>query len=292
VNGTIVQGQSLLGSDNPVFMDIIEGRFTTPSGNYFWQRKHQKVLKLFRHCVRQMEASASSPLTLIDVGCGQGTDLFRLYDALAGQRAQWQLMGVDADPTLLHLCQLKKDFLKADSVQFLTMDITKRLAFDNDSVDVLYCSEVIEHLCAPEGLLGEFKRILKPGGYLILTTPNEPNVFQRTYWSPSRRRKFDEQMAQLKQQSRPVTGEQANVFIFDHVSLHPLSEWHAILRQSGFALVTQERGAMCYGSTPFWDREWVMGVRFLAEASLDLFPVSWTAPLSDQLIALYQVQKA
>jgi ubiquinone/menaquinone biosynthesis C-methylase UbiE len=243
-------------------MDIIEGRFTTPSGNYFWHRKHQKVLKLFMHCVRQLAVSAASaPLTLIDVGCGQGTDLFRLYDALSDQRAQWQLMGVDADPTLLHLCNLKKDLLKADNVQFLSLDITERLVFEDHSVDVLYCSEVIEHLLEPEALLGEFKRILKPGGYLILTTPNEPNVFQRTYWSQARRRKLDEKMAQLKQASRPVSGEQANIFIFDHVSLHTLSEWHSILHQSGFSLTAQERGAMCYGGTPLLDTEWVMGLR-------------------------------
>jgi len=37
---------------------------------------------------------------------------------------------------------------------------------------MVICSEVIEHLADKEGFLHEINRILKDGGYLILTTPN------------------------------------------------------------------------------------------------------------------------
>jgi 2-polyprenyl-3-methyl-5-hydroxy-6-metoxy-1,4-benzoquinol methylase len=38
--------------------------------------------------------------------------------------------------------------------------------------DVVLCSEVIEHMTSPEILAGEMARVLKPGGLLVLSTPN------------------------------------------------------------------------------------------------------------------------
>ncbi len=38
------------------------------------------------------------------------------------------------------------------------------------SFDVVLCTEVLEHLHTPEKAIGEFNRVLKPGGVLLLTT--------------------------------------------------------------------------------------------------------------------------
>lgn len=48
------------------------------------------------------------------------------------------------------------------------------LPYGDDSVDILYAGEVIEHLLYPDfgKMLGEVKRVLKKNGLLILTTPN------------------------------------------------------------------------------------------------------------------------
>lgn len=52
------------------------------------------------------------------------------------------------------------------------IDLESRLGFDDESYDVVYSGEVIEHLYDPDNMLGELNRILKPGGYCIITTPN------------------------------------------------------------------------------------------------------------------------
>lgn len=53
------------------------------------------------------------------------------------------------------------------------VDVTKRLPFPDESVDVVYLEEVIEHISREQAscLLAECQRVLKPGGALRLTTP-------------------------------------------------------------------------------------------------------------------------
>jgi ubiquinone/menaquinone biosynthesis C-methylase UbiE len=47
----------------------------------------------------------------------------------------------------------------------------------NQSFDKILCSEVIEHISGFEGVFGEFHRCLKPGGVLVITTPNWNSLY-------------------------------------------------------------------------------------------------------------------
>ena len=63
----------------------------------------------------------------------------------------------------------------------LVCDILSIPEFD-ESYDCMLCSEVLEHVPEPEAVLTEFKRLLKPGGILILTAPFSSNVHQAPYF--------------------------------------------------------------------------------------------------------------
>jgi SAM-dependent methyltransferase len=54
----------------------------------------------------------------------------------------------------------------------LKVDANERLPFADKSFDLVWCSEVIEHLRDPAFALSELRRVAKPGGLLVLTTPN------------------------------------------------------------------------------------------------------------------------
>ena len=54
----------------------------------------------------------------------------------------------------------------------IIMDANKELIFKDNSFDLIWCSEVIEHLDNPIKAIEEFKRLLKPEGKFIITTPN------------------------------------------------------------------------------------------------------------------------
>lgn len=54
----------------------------------------------------------------------------------------------------------------------ISHDIETGLPFADKSFDLIWCTEVIEHLHEPKFLLIEIERVLKPEGLAILTTPN------------------------------------------------------------------------------------------------------------------------
>ncbi len=48
--------------------------------------------------------------------------------------------------------------------------------FESDTFDAIYAGEIIEHTWTPAVMIGECRRILKPGGLLIIDTPNAFNI--------------------------------------------------------------------------------------------------------------------
>lgn len=62
----------------------------------------------------------------------------------------------------------------ARGVRPVNADLNVDLPLDLEpaSFDAIICSEVIEHVFSPDELLDEIARLLKPGGYVLLTTPN------------------------------------------------------------------------------------------------------------------------
>ena len=70
-------------------------------------------------------------------------------------------------------CDYDKDAFKADkNIPWVFSDINKSLPFNEETFDVICGIEVIEHIQNSTNLLKKCSFALKPGGYLILTTPN------------------------------------------------------------------------------------------------------------------------
>ncbi len=60
------------------------------------------------------------------------------------------------------------------------MDLNVSLSYKDNIFDAVTCLEVIEHLFDPYHLISEMYRVLRPGGQLVLTTPNIRN-FRNLY---------------------------------------------------------------------------------------------------------------
>src|SRR3989442_8000752 len=107
-----------------------------------------------------------SPKTVVDVGSGIGTTAERIhhetgakvicFDISANAVAECKKRGLDA-----HVLNIDHD----------------RLPLADDTIDVVLMAEVIEHVVDPDGALSEIRRVLAPGGPLVLSTPNMACLF-------------------------------------------------------------------------------------------------------------------
>jgi SAM-dependent methyltransferase len=62
------------------------------------------------------------------------------------------------------------------TLDFRLAPIDGPLPADDQAFDLVWASEVIEHVADTESWLSEVKRVLAPGGRLLLTTPNHPRL--------------------------------------------------------------------------------------------------------------------
>jgi ubiquinone/menaquinone biosynthesis C-methylase UbiE len=61
--------------------------------------------------------------------------------------------------------------------RFVVADLCARLPFDDAFFDLVYANFVVEHLDDPEAAFHEWRRILKPGGAVVILTSNRLNPF-------------------------------------------------------------------------------------------------------------------
>jgi SAM-dependent methyltransferase len=68
------------------------------------------------------------------------------------------------------------EFFEADGITCNRADLTTTLPIPDRHADIVICQEGIEHLPDQLHLFSELSRILKPGGRLLVTTPNDSNL--------------------------------------------------------------------------------------------------------------------
>lgn len=273
--------------------DILDDVPGSPAQSYFWRRKRQRGLQLLTRHWQSIAANADPPSVFADLGCGWGTDLFFFSQALrqlsAGAPAarEWRFIGIDGDfEKMDHARQRLAD--AGVRIELIRDDFTERIPLGDHSVDVLYCSEVLEHMEDPVPFLAEWRRVLRPGGAVLVTTPNEPNVFQRSFYSRKRR---EANRLRVLASPQVVTTKDGKTFsVYGHIGIRRIDEWEELFARQGFHRWDYERGALYYGNSALLNRAWVFAAQRLAEGLLGLLPVRLTRFLSDQLIGLYRLQ--
>ena len=95
---------------------------------------------------------------LLDIGCGSGATLRVMRDL------GWDAEGIDFDPVTVNNARSK--FLNVH------LGTLREQQYDNDTFDAIVMCHVIEHVHDPLDLMRECQRVLKPGGRLVVLTPN------------------------------------------------------------------------------------------------------------------------
>lgn len=117
------------------------------------------------HLTRYLTAKKYiSDKIVLDIACGEGygSYLLRKWGAKT-------VYGVDIDqPSVVKASSM----FKMTGLSYLCHS-AEQLPFDDYSFDVIVSYETIEHLDAPDKFLSELKRVLKPGGTILISCPND-----------------------------------------------------------------------------------------------------------------------
>jgi 2-polyprenyl-3-methyl-5-hydroxy-6-metoxy-1,4-benzoquinol methylase len=100
-----------------------------------------------------------TPGKMLEVGCGNG-QLLRQATA-----AGWRAVGIDFDAVAIAAVRT------IANAEAFVGDLVS-MKFGDGEFDAIVMNNVIEHLPMPDGVLRECRRILRPGGRLVLVTPN------------------------------------------------------------------------------------------------------------------------
>jgi SAM-dependent methyltransferase len=95
---------------------------------------------------------------VLEAGCGRTTRLAAYRDRIG------ELTGVDLD------ADGGRENRTLD--RFVVSDLCERLPFGDGAFDLVYANFVIEHLAKPAVTFAEWRRVLRPGGSLVVVTSN------------------------------------------------------------------------------------------------------------------------
>lgn len=119
----------------------------------------------------------NNPGTLLDCGCDDGEYTMEVAQATGASK----VMGIEIDP---------EKAVKASErgIEVVMGDLNKQFPLSNETCDVVFLNQVIEHIPDTDHLLMEISRVLKPGGFAVISTENLsgwPNVIAAALgWQP------------------------------------------------------------------------------------------------------------
>lgn len=160
---------------------------------------------------RVLQANTGSPqeINVIDFGAGAGAFSRRLFNAGYGVSA----------------CDLCPELFQVPEVTFCRCPPSGELPYADHTADLVVALEVFEHIDGHEILLAEIRRVLKPGGTLLLTTPNILNLKSRILF-----------LLTGYFYNFPSLDSEVRDAMHQHISGFSLDRYRWRLRQSGFEL--------------------------------------------------------
>lgn len=121
-----------------------------------------RSLRQARMLAAALGPAAGGVKTVLDIGCGDGTAAATAAPFLTGHR----IVGVDWSQDALGRAHTRLPYTVRGELT------DGGLPFRTAAADAVLFSEVIEHLVDPDSALDEIRRVLRPGGHLMLSTPN------------------------------------------------------------------------------------------------------------------------
>lgn len=147
----------MINSDNRKLKSPIQHEYDGMAKEY--DKRWQKYIsKSASETLKRINLAGANEI--LDVGCGTGELLYVIHQ----QNPDIQLKGIDISPEMLKVAESK-----LGSAAELQVGAASALPFDTNSIDMVMTISSFHYWPEPESCLTELRRVLKPGGRLIIT---------------------------------------------------------------------------------------------------------------------------
>lgn len=162
---------------------------------------------------------------LLEIGAGNGAALEKM------KHRGWNVTAIEFDPACVPA-------LEARGLKCYPRDL-RELNLPGESTDAIYMGHVIEHLHNPKTLLMECNRILKPGGSLVMVTPNSQSWGHRHYQQNWRGLETPRHLQLFSPQSLRRLAEASS---FSHIRVHTSNRgaWYSLGMSAAMRSVRQK----------------------------------------------------
>lgn len=124
-------------------------------------------LILYGNILDRMESCLQGrPVRALDIGCGWG-----LFLTAAKERG-WEVEGVEPSG-------VSADYVRERLGMKVFNGLLEEARFNDGAFDAVYIGDVLEHMRDPIPALREARRVLRPGGLLVIKTPNAKSLVDR-----------------------------------------------------------------------------------------------------------------
>lgn len=133
--------------------------------------------------------NASKADKVLDAGCASGRQSFLIAEKGA------EVTGIDISNNFVKQAKSYVKKYGANNISFMVADI-ESLPFPTHYFDKILCAEILEHVLNPDAAMNQLLRVLKPGGLLVISVPNENG--KGTLWQRARTLVLKERFAPLE----------------------------------------------------------------------------------------------
>ncbi len=137
-------------------------------GHFAWQTRGPGFSDREAEFLSDLLVDSERPL--LEIGCGEGANLFHIENAASGDGLA---VGLDRSAGKLHFASAA-----VPTARFACADGTA-LPYRDGSFETVIIRDVLHHLPTPRDTLAEAARVLRPGGRFVLAEPNAHNPLIR-----------------------------------------------------------------------------------------------------------------
>ena len=169
----------------PASMQLSDERFDVTHEAFECSSSQQQlVLRALKELISLHEGSTGA-LRILSVGCGSGILDNQLISTIASSPEHFEYTGVDPNPVACHRFRENFEKLALPNVKLEVRTEAVESLNINNPFDIIQLTHALYYFKDPADTLGKLRRLLAPGGKLIIVqAPNEYlNQLSECFWS-------------------------------------------------------------------------------------------------------------